>query len=318
VREIEGRLWGAEQAQNLDRVDEEIDNLRSALEWAFESGQAELGGELAARLERYWWVRRKTEGVTWLERALGQPGLTPELRLPLLGAAGGVAYFTGSIEQSIELFRDAVELARGLGDRMLTARMLARSAPALFVAGRVDEGAPLVEEAVAINREIGFASGLAESLHIYAGAAREQGDVHTSIQRLEESLAVAREIDDAYWIGANLMNLADTWLELGEPERALLLAREALEGERAAVDDLQTMGCMNVLACCFAGLGDSWRAGVMWGAATRIDDEVGDSPWRGDRPRLEKMLGERTPEFESGVAEGLRLSVDDARRVAVD
>jgi tetratricopeptide (TPR) repeat protein len=276
-----------------------------------------LGSELAARLERYWWLRRRAEGLVWLERALAEPGLTPELRLPLLGAAGGVAYFTGKIDQAIELFRDAVELARGLGDRRLTARMLARSAPPLYVAGRFDEGAPLAEEAVAINREIGFASGLAESLHIYSGAAYHQGDLQTSIERLEESLEVAREIDDAYWIGADLMNLANIWLELGDPERALLLAREALEGGRARVDDLHSMVCMSVLACCLAQLRDARRAGLLWGAVVRIDEELGDSPWRADRPQLEQFLGERGPEFEHGFAEGLLLSPDEAARMVL-
>jgi predicted ATPase len=317
AREIEDRLWGADQAQYLGRVDEEIDNIRSALDWAFERGEVELGGELAARLERYWWLRRRAEGLTCLERALAVPELEPELRLSVLGAAGGAAYFTGKNERAIELFRDAVELARRLGDRLLTARMLARSAPPLFVAGRADEGAPLVEEAVAINREIGFASGLVESLHIYAGAASQQGDLRTSIERLEESLAVAREIDDAYWIGADLVNLADTWLDLGEAERALPLAQEAVKGARAMVDDLYSMGSMSVLACCLAKLGDSWRAGVLWGAATRIDEELGDNPWRSDLPRLEQLLGERGPEFESGVAEGLGLSPDEAIQVVL-
>jgi predicted ATPase/class 3 adenylate cyclase len=316
ARSVEDRLAGAEQVQFLARVDAEIDNIRAALDWAFAQGEVALAGELAARLERYWWLRRKAEGLAWLERALAERELTPELRLSLLGAAGGVAYFTGDVERAIELFHEAVDLARALGDRQLTARMLARSAPPLFVAGRFDEGALLVGEAVGINREIGFASGLVESLHICSGAAYHQGDKHRAIELLEESLAIAREIDDRAWIGFDLASIADARLELGEPARAVPLALESLEIARAIGDDLQSLVCLGTLAGCMAKRGDMRRAGLLWGAGNRIASELGDSPFILDRRRLEEYLGERGPEFENAVAEGLLLSPDEAARIA--
>jgi tetratricopeptide (TPR) repeat protein len=316
ARSLEDQLAGPGQVQHLARVDAEIDNIRAALDWAFGRGEGALAGELAARLERYWWLRRRAEGLAWLDRALAAPGLTPEIRLSLLGAAGGAAYFTGEIDRSIELFQEAIQLARSLGDRALIARMLARAAPPLFVAGRVDEGAPLAEEAVEINREIGFASGLVESLHIYAGAAYQQGDKLRSIELLEESLEIAREIDDAAWIGFDLASMAGALLDLGEPERSLPLALEALDRARANGDDLASLACLGTLAGCMAKRGDMRRAGLLWGAGNRIASELGDSPFNQDRPRLEQLLGEGGPEFENAVAEGLLLSPDEAAQIA--
>ena len=177
AEEVEPQLGGADADDAARRLDLERDNVRAALEWAYRTGEVELALRIAALLERYWWIRGSHEGLEWIHRGLDAPGVPNDVRVDALATAGGAAYFTGDLEQAIELFAQGLALCRKLGDPMRTARMLARLAPPLYVAGRVEEGERFVEEAVAINREIGYQFGLVESLHILAGAYRVRGDL---------------------------------------------------------------------------------------------------------------------------------------------
>ena len=52
----------------LDRLDQELDNLRLALEWSL-SGSINKGLRLAAALKWFWHMRNsRSEGVEWLDR----------------------------------------------------------------------------------------------------------------------------------------------------------------------------------------------------------------------------------------------------------
>jgi predicted ATPase/class 3 adenylate cyclase len=311
AREAEPLLAGRGADEVVRRLDLERDNIRGALDWAYCSDYGRLGLELATVLERYWWIRAQQEGLDWLERGLAASGIPAELRCDALATTGGCAYFVGDLEHAIALFAESIELARRLGDPKRTARGLARIAPPLYVAGRVDEGAVHVEEAVAINRRIGYAFGLVESLHILAGAHSERGDLEGSQALLEESLRIAREIEDELWVGVDLSLLADTALlqgRLGEAwEYGVEGAVRAL-ANRHESHVLQSIGQLAVIA---GRRGDWQRAALLWGAAERLDGELGPTLFRHEQQKLESQLGKRDAAFEYAMAEGRALDLDD-------
>src|SRR5204862_3342019 len=55
------------------RVDDDADNLRSALAWSLEEGDEEAALTIAATLAGYWLLTSKVDGIEWLERALAGP-----------------------------------------------------------------------------------------------------------------------------------------------------------------------------------------------------------------------------------------------------
>src|SRR5260221_4745720 len=58
AEEAEPQLTGGDQRAWLDRLEREIENLRSALAWSSATtADATLGLRLAAALSRFWWLR---------------------------------------------------------------------------------------------------------------------------------------------------------------------------------------------------------------------------------------------------------------------
>jgi predicted ATPase len=75
AEEAEPKSVGAQQAKWLRRLDEEHDNLRSALDWSLAQAGSEGGLRLCGALQRFWWTRGYlSEGREWCTRVLGKAG----------------------------------------------------------------------------------------------------------------------------------------------------------------------------------------------------------------------------------------------------
>ena len=73
AEEAEPALLGPQQVSWLERLDAELANIRAALTWATESGEAEVGLRIGAALWRFWQLRGSAaEGRERLERLLAQ------------------------------------------------------------------------------------------------------------------------------------------------------------------------------------------------------------------------------------------------------
>jgi predicted ATPase len=314
ARRAKPSLVGAAQKEWVPRIEAERNNVRGALEWALGTGQPELALELASALGRFWWVRGPAEGLAWLERALAQADAETPLRAAALDAAGGAAWFVGDPERALRLFYEALSLYHELGDDVGVAGTLTRLGPPLMVLGRVDDAERLVEEGLAINRELGKTDELVLSLNILAGAAYERGDLARADELYRESTDLAREIDDPWGLVWNLHNQADLALEQDDPARAWSLACESLSVAREIGDDQAAVICLGILSVASHRSGKPHRAGVLWGAAERLDRDLGETMWRksDDYARLLKKLGKRTPDLEQGVEEGRVLTLDEA------
>src|SRR4051812_44517076 len=79
VEAAEPALTGPDQAKWLERLEPEQDNLRAALRWAEERGDAATGWRLAGALCEFWLIRgHLREGQAWLQRLLQvAPGSAP-------------------------------------------------------------------------------------------------------------------------------------------------------------------------------------------------------------------------------------------------
>ena len=112
AEEAEPALLGPQQLSWLERLDAERDNLRAALTWATEEGEAEVGLRIGAALWRFWQLRGSdSEGRERLERLLALP-----LRL---GRGAGAGSGAGRVA--------CVRAGRSRGGASLSARRACRS-----------------------------------------------------------------------------------------------------------------------------------------------------------------------------------------------
>jgi class 3 adenylate cyclase/predicted ATPase len=120
-------LSSLDEKQGLAVLDAEIDNLRSALQWAIQAAP-ETGLRLAGHLGRYWRLRPDLEGLQWLAAALQAAGasspLTDRARVRLHHADQlsfhnqGAAAIDG-LRAAVGLYRQADDQA-GLSEALST------------------------------------------------------------------------------------------------------------------------------------------------------------------------------------------------------
>lgn len=233
-------LRGRDQATWLAVLDCEHDNIRAALRWCLESGDADGGLGLAGRLGRFWELRGLyTEGRTWLIDllALAQPAGRTPARARALSAAG--------------------DLAASQGD---------------------DPGAEAYEsESLAIYRELRDREGIAASLSALGLLAHRRGDAVRARAMLEESLTVSRELGDQWAIASVLHHLGDLASEPGQYAMARARYEESLIQWHALGDNWGAAMCLESMGCMLQARGHAARALQLIGAGSAVRDSVRSS-----------------------------------------
>jgi predicted ATPase/class 3 adenylate cyclase len=220
----------------LERVEEELPNLRSTLARALEAGDP-AALRTAAALFRYWAARSgASEGLTWLERALATDIGSLGDRAKGSNAAAQLAFFQGDRERAGVFLGDAVELARLAGDDGSLAAALASAGSLHAEQGDRDAALRLIGQ----SREV--ISGLtepwvrAEALHLVAVALHIAGEHQRSDVINREVLAIKRELGDELIVAHVLNNIG--WVELvsGNHEKARVSFEESLGLARRLAD----------------------------------------------------------------------------------
>ncbi|HEU0236028.1 MAG TPA: adenylate/guanylate cyclase domain-containing protein [Candidatus Limnocylindrales bacterium] len=157
-------LPGREQAVRLERLTEDHDNLRAAVAWSIEAGDAEMGLRFAASLWRFWQLRgHLAEAHAVMPRLLGIPGAERDdvLRLRAIEAAGGIAYWRGEIAEARAHYETQMRIARSIGDRLGEADGAFNLAHAISVGGEGDAAAALLGRAGDLYADLGHERGQA-------------------------------------------------------------------------------------------------------------------------------------------------------------
>jgi predicted ATPase/class 3 adenylate cyclase len=216
AEEAEPELAGQEQAVWLERLEQELDNLRTALEWGLERGEVEPSPEMALRLagalRRFWDIRGHTsEGRTFLERALalaGSKGGAAPVQVKALTTAAYLAYCQGDIDRAEALSKESLARCRELGEAAGVARSLRLLGMIAWKRYHFAVAFSLTEESLALFREVGEKDEIAWSLNNVAAYISYRGEYARASSLTEESLALFREVGDQEGIAWSLDRLA--------------------------------------------------------------------------------------------------------------
>jgi predicted ATPase/DNA-binding XRE family transcriptional regulator len=192
ARTAEPQLRGMDQVAWMNRIEQELGNLRAAIDWyhALADG-AEQELWLLGSLWTFWVIHcHFAEGRTHYEAALaredGNAALAPARALALLGA-GFLAHLSSRAE-----------------------------------------GAALGEQSLALYQQLGDQWGIALALNLLGNCASSlyQNDPARATTLLEESLKLSRLIGDPWCLGLAYQNLIGVYMWRENDERARLLLEE--------------------------------------------------------------------------------------------
>lgn len=227
----EPALAGADQAAWLERLETEHDNLRAALRWLEESGEAERSLRLAGALCQFWLARGYLhEGRERLAQILRLPETSQHTaaRAKALAGGGNLAHNQGDYTAARVLFEESLALWREMGHKQGVATALNDLGWVAWRQGDYAVTRALSEESLTLWQEIGDWQGIATSLTNLGWTAHHQGDYATAGALHQESLTLRRALEDQRGVAFSLTLLGWTVSGQGDYERASVVLEEAL------------------------------------------------------------------------------------------
>jgi predicted ATPase/class 3 adenylate cyclase len=229
--ESESHLTADDQVEWLDRCETEHANIRAALRWAIETGQADRAQQAAGALWRFWQQRGHLgEGRMLIEEVLavpsGQRGTTA--RAKALTGAGGIAWWQNDHRAARGFYGEALAIERELGDPVRIAEALYNEAFVVAAADDLESAARLLDESLELFRSVDDEIGVARALVMLVIRDATAGNWDRVIARIEEVVAIWRRVGDRLQLAFDLVWLAFAYGRAGRLKDARSTAREAL------------------------------------------------------------------------------------------
>ncbi len=230
AEEAEPHLRGPEQAKWFKQVEDEHDNMRTALGWALEHGGTEIALRLSGALFWFWLIRGYLrEGSRWLELSLAGGGSQPtSARALALRGAGLLAEEQGDYERADTLVEESLALYRELGDKQGLAKALGNVGDIATMYGNSAKAREVYKESLPLHRELENMDYVANTLNNLGWIAFEQGDFEQARTSCEESLALSRIVGNMRVTAEVLDTLGQVALAQQDYEQANLFAKESL------------------------------------------------------------------------------------------
>jgi predicted ATPase/class 3 adenylate cyclase/tetratricopeptide (TPR) repeat protein len=297
VEQAEPELFRSKQLFWLNRLEDELDNMRLALEWAVASN-VRAGLKIASIPWRFWGLRGTArEWSDWLKRLLELDTTLDALHAQALVNYSFSRFTLGEIQEAPRLAEQSLQLSRALSDKRMEAFSLSFLGGINILQGKVGTGFPLLEESLAIyqsladkigqvntlgllttnsgnfertnrmageflrlSREVGDLASIATGLIRLSRFAIWRGDFASPAPRLDEALTLARQMDDRVNEEEALTTYGVLCYWLGEYQRAISFYEEAIELGEQVGNVYQNLWAQFHMSYVFLRQGDIQRA----------------------------------------------------------
>jgi predicted ATPase/DNA-binding XRE family transcriptional regulator len=281
AEELETRFARAGREPYIKRFRADHDNLRAALGWSVENGEAEIGLRLVGALWSCWPWGYIAEGRHWAEAVLTLPGAeawTPA-RARALTTAGIMAILRDDptaaqpfLEESVSVWQEHTA-----HDRFGLALALSHLGISLQH-GRATEAYQFIEQARAIFSELGNHYWAATSLRHLGMVAEGAGDLHAAGAWYAHSLEQARAVGDPRGLGMVLSCIGRLSLSEGDTSAAGPALEESLSLFRRIGDRRNTAVVLESLGRLVASNRHTERARRLFAESLILHRESDDAP----------------------------------------
>jgi tetratricopeptide (TPR) repeat protein len=275
----EPELWGPQQVEWANQLEQELDNLRAAMSWSSsEGGDAALALAFAGATWHFWSFRSLlSEGRYWLSVLLSaNPAPTPA-RIKALNELGVLAWFQGDIQAILPPLEEALGIAREIGDPFGLGMTLTSLGAVHHIIGADDRAISLLQESLTQALENQDKLVAHHAYFWLAQVAWMQERYDHAFMLLQNSLSLRRELGDSWSIAYALYMLGKWTRKQGNYEEADALLGESLMLRQQLNDRIGIIWNLDELACLATAQG-LWQRGVrLFGAAEAIRTEIGSA-----------------------------------------
>ena len=318
----EPQLQAARSADWLNKLENDHDNLRAALQWAAETDPW-VGQRLAGAIWRFWWLHGHIrEGCDQLGLFLSLTPSADDVRAKMLSGAAQLNRLKGNRELARSYSEEELLLARSMGDQKNAALSLQRLGFLRLDDGELVDAGRLLEDGLRFALELGDKQVLAMLYNGLGELARMQMDFDRAAEFYLKALAFNREAGDRVSQTTNLINLGATAFAQDDLAAAASYYHEGLVLA-------SNMAVMNGTLYCLEGIaGSCWvikrpeTAATLLGAADaqRTINNLFIEPadrllYERSIRRAREALTEK--EFIRLFSEGSRLKLDEAVALAL-
>ncbi|WP_461036869.1 ATP-binding protein, partial [Streptomyces mayteni] len=266
------------QAEVAARVDDELPNLRAALEFALDDEEdGRFGLYLAATLW-FCWVGcgRLAEGRHWLHRALETETDHEETRLKALWVAGYVAVLQGDTVAALTVLHECREGAERTGNTRAAAYSVHLTGCLAMVGDEMQRAEKLLREALARYEEIGeLNSNVLMGRCELAMVVAFQGDLAGALAIYEDVRQACEDHGEQWARAYALYGLGYAAWHRADTTTARELVEQSLRTSYTFQDMVNTVLAIELLAGITVTEGDPVEAAVLQGAAARLWRSVG-------------------------------------------
>jgi non-specific serine/threonine protein kinase len=273
VEELEPKLERAEQQVWLDRLEFELDNLRSAIDWALASLQTIAALREVAGLRRFWLIRNHdSEGMERLRTILSrsEAAQPTSARLKALNTYFFLLWAHGKLIDVQALIEEALALGVKLEDSWNTAFTFLWAGVSAAERGDYFNAQLYLRQSRAEWHDAGDATYEAISLVFLGENAMLHNHFALARELFEVALQRFREVKDYPFLGIVLRRLGQLAVSQGDLSLAASLIREALVCNWNIRDYRGTGACFAALADVSATQGRIERAARLFGVVESI------------------------------------------------
>jgi predicted ATPase/class 3 adenylate cyclase len=306
-----------------DRLEDELDNLRAALDSLEGAGETQRALRLAGALSWFWVAGgHVAEGRARLERELAADTRPTAARAKALNAVSDTALFSADHAAMERWAGQALALHRALGNRRGAAVSLNQLGYAVGEKGDWPRAQQLLHESIQLFQEIGEEHYVLWATRTLAWAYAEFGNLARGRALYEDALRRARTLDNKPAEAALLGSLAWLAVNEGRAPDALPLLKESLSIKRDLGDRVEIATGLSSAARAMTRVGRVTPATQLIACFEALREEIGGSEAWVTRMNEETLPAIRRQLDEVAFAEawdqGRKLTIDQAVALALD
>lgn len=304
AQEASQRISSPEQAQWLERLEQEHDNLRTALDWRLDMVEGlQASMFLAGHLQRFWILRahigegrRRYESL--LARSVENEETLLEARAVALRGAGRLAHRQADYPSARTYLEQALVLYERLNNQTAMAPVLLPLGHVECVSGNHDLAQTLYEQSLKLHRESGERYGEAASLDGLGNVARLRGYLAAARGLFSQALTISQEIGDYDLQAMHLNSLGLIANQQGEDAVSWSFFEQARELHRQIGNRTQETISLNNLANIARKMDDMTTAIQLYREGLALCRELGEN--RSQRIIVYLLEGLPVPLFRQG------------------